>query len=56
MRKGDLANAFGSLEGAEIPGGCDFCDAVQTVEPVKAGIWLPTVHHDPRCPTLKAQR
>lgn len=47
-----LVNAFGPLEGEEIPGGCEECDAFQTVEPVEANLWKLTVHHDPDCPRL----
>jgi hypothetical protein len=49
----DLTNLFGPLDGAEIPGGCDYCDAFQTVEAVQAGVWGITVHHDNWCPILK---
>lgn len=41
---------LGPLEGAQIPGGCDDCDAYQTVEPMFAGAWTITVHHDGWCP------
>jgi hypothetical protein len=44
-----LANVLGPLDGAEVPGGCDECDAYQTVEP-QSGVWVVTVHHDGWCP------
>ncbi len=47
-----LADTFGPLDGARIPGGCDTCDAYQTVTPVTAGVWIINVHHDDWCPTL----
>jgi len=51
-----VADILGPLDGAEIPGGCDTCDAYQTVHPVKAGIWQIVVHHDDWCPTLIAHQ
>lgn len=47
---------LGPLEGKKIPGGCDHCDAYQTVEPVTAGVWTMTVHHDDWCPFLKGRK
>jgi hypothetical protein len=46
------ARLLGPLEGARILGGCDYCAAYQTVDPVRAGVWLTTVHHDDDCPVL----
>jgi hypothetical protein len=40
---------FSPLAGREIPGGCDECDAYQTVRQVTDGIWSLTVHHDENC-------
>lgn len=48
----DLARTFGPLDGARIPGGCEHCDAYQTVHPAHAGTWLIGVHHDDWCPQL----
>ncbi len=45
-----LARILGPLEGARVPGGCDHCDADQTVEPLEAGVWVIHVHHDDGCP------
>lgn len=46
---------FKRLEkGDQIPGGCDTCDAYQTIKTVKPGIHKITVHHDDWCPTLRA--
>jgi hypothetical protein len=50
----DVARLLGPLEGRRIPGGCDQCDAYQTVEPIEAGVWKTTVHHDDGCPVLAA--
>lgn len=40
-----------SLDGAQIPGGCDTCNAYQTMRPVDTGITQITVHHDNWCLT-----
>ena len=45
-----IRGILGPLDGAHIPGGCDHCDAYQTVAPVEAGVWTITVHHDDWCP------
>jgi len=47
-----MQELLGPLDGAQIPGGCDTCDAYQTIEPMSAGIWTVTVVHDDDCPTL----
>lgn len=49
-----VAQLLGPLDGARIPGGCEQCDAYQTVEPAGPGIWINTVHHDSWCPALVA--
>lgn len=51
----NLTNVFGPLDGARIPGGCDYCDAYQTVVPGGVGIWHMTTHHDDWCPWLAAR-
>ena len=51
-----LRSMLGPLDGARIPGGCDECDAYQTVSPVEAGVWTVTVHHDDWCPMLRRHR
>jgi hypothetical protein len=43
---------LGPLDGARTPGGCDHCDAYQTVRPELEGVWRLTVHHDDECPEL----
>lgn len=47
-----VVNLLGPLEGARIPGGCESCDAYQTVEPIEAGVWLVNICHDDACPVL----
>lgn len=51
-----LANEMARLDGKRVPGGCDDCDAYQTVAPARAGAWLVRVHHDDWCPTLARLR
>jgi hypothetical protein len=50
-----LVDLLGPLDGEPIPGGCDRCDAHQTVAAVEAGVWEVTVHHDDGCPALADQ-
>ena len=47
-----------SLIGHTIRGGCDTCDAEQTMteEPRHPGIFHLTIHHDDTCPTLRRIR
>ena len=49
-------SALEAMTGHRIPGGCDDCDAYQTVErrPDDAwgGVYVLTVHHDDGCPFL----
>lgn len=49
-----LVDILGPLDGAQIPGGCDECDAYQTAHPLSAGAWVVTVHHDDWCPKCPA--
>lgn len=51
-----MRNLFGPLDGARIPGGCDHCNAYQTVTPVEAGMWNLRVHHDAWCPWYRARQ
>jgi hypothetical protein len=45
-----LVDILANLDGAHIAGGCDSCDAYQTVQPIEAGVWHITIHHDISCP------
>jgi hypothetical protein len=49
------ADVFGPLVGREIPGGCDDCDAYQTIEPdpEHGTMWHLFVHHDDSCPIYR---
>lgn len=53
----DLSTILGPLAGHEIPGGCDTCAAVQTVQRDEqlAGIWHLVVRHAEGCPTYEAR-
>jgi hypothetical protein len=52
----EVARQLGPLDGERISGGCNTCDAYQTVKPAVAGVWRITVHHDEECPTLAAMK
>jgi hypothetical protein len=47
---------FGSLEGREIPGGCDQCNAIQRSTEIAPRIWSLIVVHDEDCLTLRAKK
>lgn len=47
---------FAAHDGAQIPGGCDGCDAYQTVRIDGDGIIHLSIHHDDWCPRLKTHR
>ena len=50
-----LTKMLAPLVGMEIPGGCDHCDAYQTVDEDRElpGVWHMRVHHDDWCPFLR---
>jgi hypothetical protein len=50
-----LDNLLEQVEDQPIPGGCDRCDAYQTVETASPGIHTIRVHHDDWCPFLRAK-
>jgi len=41
---------FADLIGQQIPGGCDDCDAYQTMSRHDSGAWILNIHHDADCP------
>lgn len=49
--KSPAAAALDPLVGRRIPGGCDDCDAYQSMV-LTEGIYMLTVHHDDTCPWL----
>ncbi len=51
-----LDRLLGDLAGQTVPGGCEDCDADQTVSQHHPGVWLLTVAHDDGCPILAAHQ
>ncbi len=49
-----LTDELDAKTGHRIPGGCDDCDAYQTMTK-QDGIYHVTVHHDDTCPWLRAR-
>jgi hypothetical protein len=47
---------FDELKDQRIPGGCDHCDAYQTMELAPPGVHVLTVHHDDDCPAMRSVR
>lgn len=49
-------SALDAMTGHRMPGGCDDCDAYQTVRRLPddrhGGVFVLTVHHDDTCPHL----
>ena len=48
----DLDQLFAAMAGRQIPGGCDDCDAYQTMTQ-QHGIHVINIHHDDTCPTWR---
>lgn len=48
------ADQLHALTGIPFDGGCDDCDAFQTVDDRDAPVFILRVHHDDTCPTLRA--
>ncbi|MDQ3477406.1 MAG: hypothetical protein M3492_14060 [Actinomycetota bacterium] len=46
------ASVLDQLTGHRIPGGCDDCDAYQTITQQTPGVYLLNVWHDDSCPEL----
>lgn len=42
------------MTGRRLPGGCDDCDAYQTVDEHTPGLYVLEVHHDATCPEYRA--
>jgi hypothetical protein len=49
-----LDDLFAQFGGGQIAGGCDECDAYQSLESVAPGVHALTVHHDDDCPVLRS--
>jgi len=41
-------------ETQRVSGGCDACEAYQTITEDSPGVYVLTVHHDDRCPAWRA--
>jgi hypothetical protein len=52
----ELDDLFGELKDRAIPGGCDSCDAYQTVETLSPGINIIHVNHDDWCPVYRSMK
>lgn len=48
----EIANVLSAMDGAEIPGGCELCDAIQVVRNDGGGVFTIEVQHDEWCPVL----
>ena len=49
----DLGELLASLDGPEVPGGCDDCAAIQTIKTISGGVSTITIAQDSWCPTLR---
>ncbi len=47
-------DGLAALEGLRLPGGCDECDAYQTVDASHAPFYRINIHHDESCPSYRA--
>jgi hypothetical protein len=47
---------FSQIEDQPIAGGCDQCDAYQTMAVESPGVYVLVVHHDDWCPVLRARK
>ena len=50
-----LDDLFEQTDDQPIPGGCEMCDAFQTIEELDGGLYSLIVHHDDWCPFLRAR-
>jgi hypothetical protein len=50
-----LTELFEAMAGRHIEGGCDDCNAYQTMMTRQDGIHVLTIHHDDTCPFLQAR-
>jgi hypothetical protein len=50
-----LDDIFSQIDHQPIPGGCDRCDAFQTIESPAPGVHVIRVHHDDWCPVLRSR-
>jgi hypothetical protein len=50
----NLEDLFSQVEDQPIPGGCDTCDASQTIRVVSPGVWVMDVVHEDWCTVPRA--
>jgi hypothetical protein len=50
LQRNSVRDLLDSFAGIEIAGGCDDCDAHQTIERLDIGVYVNHVHHDDTCP------
>jgi hypothetical protein len=54
QRPSPLNSSLDGMTGRRLPGGCDDCNAYQTMTRAGGGLYLLTTHHDDTCPALAA--
>lgn len=47
---GDISERLHALDGLEVPGGCDYCDAIQRIVKMSENGTMIKVMHDDDCP------
>jgi hypothetical protein len=50
-----LDDLFSDVGNGQTAGGCEHCDAVQTMEQIEPDIYSLVVHHDDWCPFVRAK-
>ncbi len=53
---GAIDDLLGRAQGEPIPGGCEQCDAEQTLELVTPNVWTVVVRHDDWCPFIRSRQ
>jgi len=53
MTNDPIHDSLAALAGLKIPGGCDHCDAYQTISELAPMVTKITVHHDEWCPAQR---
>ena len=52
----DIRDVLQSLDGLEVVGGCDHCDAYTSMRTVTGGVFIQTIHHDDWCRFYRRQK
>jgi hypothetical protein len=50
LQRNPVHDLLDSFVGLEVDGGCDDCDAYQTIERIDVGVYVNHVFHDDTCP------